>query len=133
MRELRGDDLFNMLHIVGKLDIKDEFIKLFEEQQEKIKEPQDYKKKQPTKVEKEKLEKEIERKGMEVAAALIQKLLTNLINVKEDINKLLADLCGVSNEEIKKLGFKEYTGLIIEFFKKKELLDFFKSIASLLQ
>ncbi|MEG0628773.1 MAG: hypothetical protein RR492_06975 [Enterococcus sp.] len=30
MRELRGDDLFTLFAIVGKLDIKDEFIKIFE-------------------------------------------------------------------------------------------------------
>ena len=30
MRELRGDDLFSLLSIVGKLDIKDEFVKMFE-------------------------------------------------------------------------------------------------------
>lgn len=30
MRELKGDDLFTLLTIVGKLDVKDEFINLFE-------------------------------------------------------------------------------------------------------
>lgn len=31
MRELKGDDLFTLLSIVGKLDIKDEFMKMFED------------------------------------------------------------------------------------------------------
>ena len=30
MRELKGDDLFTLLSIVGKLDIKDEFVRIFE-------------------------------------------------------------------------------------------------------
>ena len=144
MRELRGDDLFPLLTMIGKLDIKDDFVKLFEEQAENeinpLKEPQDHKKKEPTKVELERLEKErierekeIEKRGMEIMANLLQTVLLNITNVKEDINKLLADLCGVSLKEVKELGLKDYTSLIVSFFKKPELKDFFTSIASLMQ
>ncbi len=49
MRELKGDDLFTLLSIVGKLDIKDEFIKMFENNSNADKVvPMDHKKKEPT-------------------------------------------------------------------------------------
>lgn len=53
MRELKGDDLFTLLGIVGKLDIKDEFIKMFEDNVDATPKvvPMDHKKKEPTKKE----------------------------------------------------------------------------------
>lgn len=133
MRELKGDDIFTLLGIVGKLDIKDEFIQLFENNVDETNKPQDFKKKEPTKAEKAKLEKEAERRGMEAMAGLLQKTLLNAKDIKPDINALLVDLTGKDESEIKSLGLKEYTGLIIGFFTKPELRDFFTSIASLLQ
>ena len=70
---------------------------------------------------------------MEAMAGLMQKVLMNSGKLKTDINDLLADLTDKKPEEIKKLNLKDYTGLIIAFFKKPELADFFSSIASLLQ
>lgn len=146
MRELKGDDVFTLLGIVGKLDIKDEFIKLFESNVEETKGDkiasitQDHKKKEPTKAELKKieernarLEKEAERRGMEAVAGLMNKLLLNINKIKSEINSLLADLTGKDEEEIKNLNLKDYTSLVISFFKKPELRDFFSSIASLLQ
>lgn len=142
LRELKGDDIFTLLGIVGKLDIKDEFIQLFEKNVESTAKvvPLDHKKKEPTKTEKEKLEvqkkqleKEAEKRGMEAMAGLLQKVLLNAKILKTDINELLADLTGVKQKDIQELGLTEYTGLIIKFFKKPELQDFFTSIASLLQ
>ncbi len=134
MRELKGDDLFTLLSIVGKLDIKDEFMKMFEDNSNAGKvEPMDKQKKEPTKAEKAKQEAEAEKRGMEVMANLLQKVLMNLSTVKKDINSLLADLTGQTVKDIQNLGLKEYTALVIAFFKKPELADFFSSIASLLQ
>lgn len=134
MRELKGDDIFTLLGIVGKLGIKDEFIQLFEQNVESnIKVPQDHKKKEPTKAQKEKLEQEAQRRGMEAIAGLMQKLFLNINQIKPEINALLADLTDKKEDEIRNLGLKEYSGLIISFFKKPELKDFFSSIASLLQ
>lgn len=141
MRELQGDDLFTLLSIVGKLDIKDDFIALFEQNVESDKAiSTDHKSKKPTKAEAEKQaaalakkEKEAEKRGMNAMAGLMQKVLMNSGKLKTDINALLADLTGEKPEEIKKLNLKDYTSLIITFFKKSELADFFSSIASLLQ
>lgn len=142
LRELKGDDIFTLLGIVGKLDIKEEFIQLFEKNVESSPKvvPMDRQKKEPTKAEKVKLEeqriqleKEAEKRGMEAMAGLLQKVLLNAKTLKTDINELLADLTGAKQKEIQELGLTEYTGLIIKFFKKPELKDFFTSIASLLQ
>ncbi|UNY50232.1 hypothetical protein [Stenotrophomonas phage vB_SmeS_BUCT704] len=134
MRELKGDDLFTLLSIVGKLDIKDEFIKMFENNSNTDKVvPMDKQKKEPTKAEKAKQEAEAEKRGMEVMANLLQKVLVNIGTIKKDINSLLADLTGQTVKDIQNLGLKEYTALVITFFKKPELADFFSSIASLLQ
>lgn len=131
MRELKGDDLFILLSIVGKLDIKDEFIKMFENNIETAKViPMDHKKKEPTKAELAKQEAEAEKRGMEAMASVLQKVLLNLSHIKGDINSLLADLTGQSVKTIEALGLKEYTGLVISFFKKEELADFFSFIAS---
>lgn len=144
MRELKGDDLFTLLAIVGKMDIKDEFMTLFQNNVESGSVanvvPLDHKKKQPTKAElakqeadKAKQEAEAERRGMEAMAGMLQKVLLNAGKLKGDINALLADLTGETLATVQNLSLKNYTGLIITFFKKPELADFFSSIASFLQ
>lgn len=133
MRELKGDDLFTLLSIVGKLNIKDEFVKLFEDNAEAGKViPMDHKKKEPTKAELAKQEAEAERRGMQAMASLLQVVLLNIGKIKDEINGLFADLTDKSVKEIEELGLKDYTALIVAFFKKPELADFFSSIASLL-
>ena len=141
MRELKGDDLFSLLSIVGKLDIKDEFVEMFEKNVESAEKvvPLDHKDKKPTKAEqakidkaKEKAEKEAQKRGMEMGAKMLQKTLRNLKSVKFDINELLAELTATDVSTISTLGLTEYTTLIVTFFKKPELVDFFKSIATLL-
>ena len=144
MRELKGDDLFTLLAIVGKMDIKDEFMTLFQNNVESGSVanvvPLDHKKKQPTKAElakqeadKAKQEAEAERRGMEAMAGMLQKVLLNAGKLKGDINALLADLTGETLATVQNLSLKDYTGLIITFFKKPELADFFLSIALFLQ
>lgn len=134
MRELKGDDLFTLLSIVGKMDVKDEFVNIFEQNVESAKVvPMDHKKKEPTKAELAKQEAEAEKRGMEAMAGLLQKVLVSVGKIKGDMNALFADLTGKPKKDIEALGLKEYTALIITFFKKPELADFFSSIASLLQ
>ena len=134
MRELKGDDLFTLLSIVGKMDIKDEFMLLFKQNSEaSTVEPADHKKKQPTKADLAKQEADAEKRGMEAMAGMLQKVLLNAGKLKGDINTLLAELTGETLATVQNLSLKDYTGLIITFFKKPELADFFSSIASFLQ
>ena len=134
MRELKGDDLFTLLAIVGKMDIKDEFMLLFKQNSEaSTVEPADHKKKQPTKADLAKQEADAEKRGMEAMAGMLQKVLLNAGKLKNDINTLLSDMTGEPLNTIQNLSLKDYTALILAFFKKPELADFFSSIASFLQ
>ena len=141
MRELKGDDLFTLLSIVGKLDIKDEFVRIFENNTEAMQKvvPLDHLTKKPTKAQLDKAEAdkakaaaEAEKRGMEAMVGMLQKVLLNIKNIKGDINNLLSEMTGEDLQTIKDLNLKDYTGLVIAFFKKPELADFFSSIASLL-
>ena len=132
LRELRGDDMFSMLSIIGKLDIKDDLLELFEKQQEKDSKLLGHLSKEPTKAEKEKQEKALEKRGMQMIAGLIQTILANINKAKLDINTFLADLTNTSIQEIQELNFVDYTQLLVRFFKKPELKDFLTSISSIL-
>lgn len=132
LRELRGDDMFSMLSIIGKLDIKDDLVELFEKQQEKDSKLLGHSSKKPTKAEKEKQEKALEKRGMQMIAGLIQTILANINKAKLDINTFLADLTNTSIQEIQELNFVDYTQLLVKFFKKPELKDFLTSISSIL-
>lgn len=132
LRELRGDDMFSMLSIIGKLDIKDDLVELFEKQQDKDSQMLGHLSKKPTKAEKEKQDKMLEKRGMQMIAGLIQTILANINKAKSDINTFLADLTNTSIQEIQELNFVDYTQLIVKFFKKPELKDFLTSISSIL-
>ena len=132
LRELRGDDMFSMLSIIGKLDIKDDLVELFEKQQDKDSQLLGHLAKKPTKAEKEKQERMLEKRGMQMIAGLIQTILANINKAKLDINTFLADLTNTSIQEIQGLNFVDYTQLLVKFFKKPELKDFLTSISSIL-
>lgn len=113
MRALKADDLFVMMPIIGKLNIKDDVVAMF---QGGLSDEGDNE----------------EVAGMKVMTTLIQTVMTNIPYVKSELNSLLGDLTGKTEKEIGELDFGTYTKLIIDFFKKPELGDFFKSIASLM-
>lgn len=133
MRELQGQDLFTVLGIVGKLDIKDNLVALFEEQDEKKVVPMDHKKAKPTKAEAEAKQDKVKQRGMRIVAELIQTTLLNLGKVKGDINSLFADLTGKSVKEIEQLNLADYGALLTAFFKKPELRGFIEQFVSVLQ
>lgn len=117
MRKLNGQDLFPMLKILSKVKVKDMVLDFL-------------KKRDKLSKEKEITEQETKEIGMEVFADIIDTAMCNLDLAKEDINKLLANLCNVRIDEIQNLGMIEYTKLVMEFFSKEELSDFFKCISS---
>lgn len=117
MRKLNGQDLFPMLKILSKVKVK-EMVLDFLKKRDKLSK------------EKEITEQETKEIGMEVFADIIDTAMCNLDLAKEDINKLLASLCNLKMDEIERLGMMEYTTLVMEFFTKEELSDFFKCISS---
>ena len=137
MRELRGDDLFTILSILGKLDVKDDLIAAFDQgKQSSVQLPGAKLEKKKTKseleVEKAQLDKEAEARGIRIVAAIVQRVLLNISVVKGDINSLLADLTSKTDQEIVKLGIVQYTGLVVGLFKKPEIREVFTLAASLL-
>ena len=135
MRELNGGDIFTMLSIIGKLDIKEEVVSLIERQQSTGKDVialDDHKKKKLTKKEQEVTEIEYQKRGMALVTDIGFAILRHVNDAKADINKFLADLTGASQKEIESLSMLDYSKLLIDFGKKAELKDFFQSIASLL-
>ena len=135
MRELNGGDIFTMLSIIGKLDIKEEVIALIERQYGTGKDVialADHKKKKPTKKEQEVASAEYQKRGMVLVTDIGFAILRHVNDAKADINKFLADLTGTNQKEIESLSMLDYSKLLIDFGKKAELKDFFQSIASLL-
>ena len=135
-----GDDLFILLSILSKLDVKEDLVLLFEGSTEKltIERIEELKKKHKNhdalkQAIKADLEKLINKRGMRIVADLVVKVMASIGTAKEEINTLLAQLCGVSGKEIKALNIAEYTQLVVAFFKKPELRDFLESIKPLLQ
>ena len=119
MRELSGQDTFLMLKVMSKTGAK-----------KGIKE---FLSKQGSFGKGDKTEEEYQKIGIEVMLDVADTIMANLDNAKEDINKLLANLCEVEVEEIKSLHFLEYNTLVFDFFKKEELKGFLKLIFSLLK
>ena len=135
MRELNGGDIFTMLSIIGKLDIKEEVVSLIERQHSTGKDVialADHKKKKPTKKEQEVTEIEYQKRGMVLVTDIGFAILRHVNDAKADINKFLADLTSTSQKKIESLSMLDYSKLLIDFGKKAELKDFFQSIASLL-
>ena len=141
MRELMGDDLFVLLNIISRLGIKEDIVKMFQGSAELVSTQQveTLKKKHKgddaalEKALNELLTKAFEGRGMAMMAELLIRVLENLIHVKDDLNKLLADVCAVDIKTIKELGLKDYTELVVGFFKKPDLVDFMRLLASLIK
>lgn len=135
MRELNGGDIFTMLGIIGKLDIKEEVVSLIERQYGNDKDVislSDHKKKKLTKKEQEAANLAYQKRGMALVTDIGFAILRHVNDAKADINKFLADLTDTSQKEIESLSMIDYTKLLVDFGKKAELKDFFQSIASLL-
>ena len=116
IRKLSGQDTFLMLKIMSKTGAK-KGIKEF------LSKPGSFGKGDKT-------EEDYQKIGIDVMLDVADTIMSNLENAQEDINKLLANLCGMKVKEIEQLDFMEYNTLIMDFFKKEELKSFFKLIFS---
>lgn len=131
MRKLSGQDLFPVLTLFSKLGIKD-MLKAFFKKQANATAKTSTKSKEPKKSELKKEEDDLADLGMDFVAELMEVALGNIERGKDDINRLLASLCGVSVKEIQELDIEPYGELVMTFFKKPELGNFIKSTSSFL-
>lgn len=135
LRELNGGDLFPALNIIGKLDVKDELIKLFGGGDARKVDPAKLELLTKGKSEEEaaEIEKaEVEKQGLAVATELFQALFTQMDAVKYDLANFLGSLSGQTGQDVLELPLDQFTNLIVEFKNKPELTSFFKSISSLM-
>jgi membrane protease subunit (stomatin/prohibitin family) len=114
MRKLLAMDLFPLLNIIAKIGIKDLIKKFFEQRAEASKSEH----------------KNLEEIGQQAIAELLEILLMNIGRAREEINALLADLCGVEKSEIEKLPMDEYMGLLMNFFTQPEFMASLNAIIS---
>jgi hypothetical protein len=111
LRELRGDDLFSFLPILGKLLDKHDLELAFKAATGESENAQET--------------------GISILVGLLPKALQSIKAIRGDLNGLLADLTGASQKEIQALSLAEYTGLVIALFKKPEIKEVFTSAALL--
>lgn len=158
MRELTGQEFFPMLKILHKVKAKQvvtEFLKLKETTSKKISDEVNQavksvtgesmpvgvtfgefmemvndEERQKLKDVKKKLDEESEAIGIDFFASLADIVMANAEYAKDDINKLLSSLTGLSETQITKLDMVDYGTLLLEFFAKPEFGDFFKRIVS---
>jgi type IV secretory pathway VirB2 component (pilin) len=116
IRKLRGDDLFLLLPIIAKLDVKDELVSIMDKGSSR----------------KKGTAAETRQAGIEAMASIVQKALSNLGAIKDDLNELLANLTGSTAEKIAALSLSSYVGLVISLFKSDDIKEVFTSAATLL-
>ncbi len=130
MRELKGPDIFAMISILGKLDIEDEIVKLYENPPKMVRIGGESEK---NKEERQKAyEESLKKRGIQIIASITKMVMQNIDKAKDEINSFLAELTSKTVKDIENLNIAEYSGLLVGFFRKKELKDSMKAIISVL-
>jgi hypothetical protein len=141
LRPLEGGDIWTLLDIVSKLDIKEEVIEIIERNTAAIQAPimqlKDHQKKKPTKVAREIEEaiaiterQETYKRGIKAVITLIFKGMSNSSKVKDEVNALLGDLAGLTAEKTAKLPLKDYISLITQLVQSEDIGSFFDFLPS---
>lgn len=117
MRKLKGTDIFTVLRLLSKLGVKDLVFDMFGNTDlAKVKDATDVK-------------LLADGKGANLMAVIFETLTDKLPLIEDDLNQFLGDLTGNDAKEIADLEFGEYMQLIMDFFKKEELKDFFQQLS----
>lgn len=117
MRKLKGTDIFTVLRLLSKLGVKDLVLDMFGNTDlAKVKDATDVK-------------LLADGKGANLMAVLVETLTDKLPTIETELNQFLGELTGNDAKEIADLEFGEYMQLIMDFFKKEELKDFFQQLS----
>lgn len=122
LRNLEADDMFPMFQIISKVGIK-EFKQCFESDAIKgavasMANGRDNK-------------SDVAAVGMMIGLDIAGILLANIGKAKEDIYCLLANLSGMTRDQIAKLPMLTFTEMVIAVVKKEEFKDFFQAVTKL--
>ena len=121
LRTLCAEDVFPMFKIISKIGIK-EFKSCFES--EDVKEAI----KSATNGE---TQDGLEVIGLGVALEIASVIMANVPQAKEDIYLFLAQVSGMSKDDIRNLPISTFTEMIIDIVKKEEFKDFFGVVSKL--
>lgn len=121
LRTLCAEDVFPMFKIISKIGIK-EFKSCFES--EDVKEAI----KSATNGENQ---NDLEVIGLGVALEIASVIMANIPQAKEDIYLFLAQVSGMSKDDIRNLPISTFTEMIIDVVKKEEFKDFFGVVSKL--
>ena len=122
LRNLEADDMFPMFQIISKVGVK-EFKQCFES---------DAVKNAVASVADGKNSKtDVAAVGMMIGLDIAGILLANIGKAKEDIYCLLANLSGMTRDQIAKLPMLTFTEMVIAVVKKEEFKDFFQAVTKL--
>lgn len=119
LRNLEADDMFPMFQIISKVGIK-EFKQCFESDavKEAVASVADGKNSKT----------DVAAVGMMIGLDIAGILLANIGKAKEDIYCLLANLSGMTRDQIAKLPMLTFTEMVIAVVKKEEFKDFFQAV-----
>lgn len=128
LRPLYGDDVFQVLELVNKLDLIDPLAELFTEKREEIIASVTAEDKT---TEKESGATTTEIVGFEVLLEVSKLAISRIPKAKNELNTFLADLAETDEETIKKLPLSEYIGLVKSFFTHPDFRELFQSLQEL--
>lgn len=127
LRNLTSDDVFPMLDIISKIGI-DEFRTVFEsEQLRTLLKSKDNNEDTSS----EKAEEQLYNIGTLVVLDIANVIIKKIPLCKQEIYLFLAQLSGMTQDEIKKLPMNTFFKMIIDVFKKDEFKDFIGVVSKL--
>lgn len=127
-RPLQAEDIFPMFKIIKAIGIK-EFKACFEEGgiQEMVAQLME----NATKEEGQDDDSGIVKAGIAVFLDIADVIIGNLPKCENEIFQMLANTSNMSEKAIRKMGFADFFGMIIDFIKKEEFRDFIKVVSKL--
>lgn len=145
IRALNGGDLFVVLGLLGKIDIKDELVGMFADQIKSGAELQkarllnDHKEKELNKGEAiaatlRNIDEsvEVQLRGVDLVGQIFEKVVQNIALIQNELNEFLGSLLGKSGAEVGQIPLGDYFFVLKEVFQSDDIKTVFKSASSLL-
>jgi hypothetical protein len=118
VRALRGDDIFPILGILGKLGVKDEITSIFQIVQDA----------QKNKTGDDNGEAIAADVGIKIMSSILDKLIAGLPKVQTEINAFLANVSELTVKDVKALALREYIELLAAVFTSEDVVNFTGSL-----
>ena len=134
LRPLKAEDVFLMTRIIGKIGIN-EFKNCIDK--DSLKEVINIftgKSKDDAETKETSQEELLVSVGLSLAPSMLDVanvIICNMEKCETDVYKFLANISDLSVEEIKKLGFVDFTEMVIDLVNKEEFKDFIKVVSKL--